>query len=98
MSDAKIYNPTDTSVGGIHASFLIRGDERAYNLPPKPEVPTALLKPAWTAAATGAAAIVAASLLAFAFGSSGSSVPREDRGETPRNPRRGTPRTPRNSS
>jgi len=91
MTDAKIYNPTDTSVGGIHATFLIRGDERAYNLPPKPEAPMALLKPAWTAAATGAAAIVAASLLAFAFGGavtpSGSEAPGR-RGAAKKAPRR----------
>jgi formate dehydrogenase iron-sulfur subunit len=68
MADAKIYNPTDTSVGGIHAFFLIRGDERAYNLPPRPEVPTALLQSSWTAAAAGAAALVVGSLLAFALG------------------------------
>ena len=51
MSDASIYNPTGTSVGGIHAFFLVRGDARAYNLPPKPEVPTRLLRESWGSAA-----------------------------------------------
>jgi hypothetical protein len=68
MHDAAIYNPTDTSVGGIHAFFLVRGDARAYNLPPKPEVPTALLKESWSAAAVAAGVIAVASLAAFAFG------------------------------
>ena len=68
MSDAVIYNPTDTSVGGTHAFFLVRGDVRSYNLPPKPEVPTTLLRPSWTSAAVTAGAMAAVSILAFAFG------------------------------
>jgi formate dehydrogenase iron-sulfur subunit len=67
MKDATIYNPTDTSVGGIHAFFLVRGDPRAYNLPPKPEVPTTLLKKGWSAVAIGAGALAIGSLLAFAL-------------------------------
>ena len=69
MNDATIWNPKETSVGGTHAFFIVRGDARAYNLPPNPQVPTALLKQSWSAAAVGAGAIVAASLLAFALGS-----------------------------
>ena len=65
MTDARIWNPKETSVGGTHAFFLVRGDARNYNLPEKPEVPTVLLKKAWSAAAVGAAAIAIASLLAF---------------------------------
>jgi formate dehydrogenase iron-sulfur subunit len=68
MQDAAIYNPTDSSVGGIHAFFLVRGDARAYNLPPKPEVPTALLRESWSAAAIAAGVIAFASLAAFALG------------------------------
>lgn len=67
MTDAKIYDPVDTSVEGIHAFFLVRGDERAYNLPRKPEAPTALLPAAWTAAAVGAAAIALGTMVAFAI-------------------------------
>src|SRR5229473_4584661 len=67
MHDAAIYNPADTSVGGIHAFFLVRGDARAYNLPPKPEVPTTLLEAGWSAAALAAGAIALGSLLAFAL-------------------------------
>ena len=68
MTDAKIYNPTGTSVGGIHAFFLIRGDERAYNLPSKPEVPASLLKRSWGSAAITAGVIAIASVAAFALG------------------------------
>ncbi|HWS71929.1 MAG TPA: 4Fe-4S dicluster domain-containing protein, partial [Thermoanaerobaculia bacterium] len=68
MTDAAIYNPKETSVGGLHAFFLIRGDSRTYNLPPKPEAPAIHLRDAWTAAAKGAAAIAIGSLLAFAIG------------------------------
>jgi formate dehydrogenase iron-sulfur subunit len=68
MRDANVYNPTDTSVGGIHAFFLVRGDARAYNLPAKPEVPTTLLREAWGSAAIAAGVIAIASFAAFAFG------------------------------
>src|SRR5438445_2812454 len=68
MTDATIYNPKNSSVGGTHAFFLVRGDPKTYNLPPDPVVPTTLLRPAWNAAAIGAAAMVVGSLLAFALG------------------------------
>jgi formate dehydrogenase iron-sulfur subunit len=68
MADATIYNPVDSSVGGIHAFFLVRGDARQYNLPPQPEVPTIHLEPAWKSAAFAAGAIAIGSLLAFALG------------------------------
>jgi len=68
MTDARIWNPKETSVGGAHAFFLVRGDARAYNLPEKPEVPTIYLKSAWTSAAAAAAVLAVGSLLAFALG------------------------------
>ncbi len=70
MTDATIWNPKETSVGGTHAFFLVRGDVRAYNLPPKPEVPTTLLKQSWSAAAVAAGAMVGLSLAAFLYSSS----------------------------
>ena len=51
MRDAVVYNAADTSVGGTHAMFVLRGDPRSYNLPPKPEVPTIYLKKAWSSSA-----------------------------------------------
>jgi formate dehydrogenase iron-sulfur subunit len=65
MNDAQLYDPRDTSVGGIHAMFIVRGDPRKYNLPPKPEMPTKYLKAGWTSAAVAAGLLVVGSLLAF---------------------------------
>ncbi len=67
MTDANLYNPKETSVGGTHAFFLLRGDPRNYNLPLDPVFPVTLLKPAWTEAAAAAAVIFGGALLAFAF-------------------------------
>jgi formate dehydrogenase iron-sulfur subunit len=65
MEDAALYDPTHTSVGGIHAMFIVRGDPRTYNLPPNPEVPTIYLKKGWTAAAVAAGLMLGGTLLAF---------------------------------
>lgn len=66
--DAVIYDPRETSVGGIHAFFIVRGDPRAYNLPMAPEVPSVLNRPAWTSAAAAAGLMVLTGLLAFMRG------------------------------
>jgi formate dehydrogenase iron-sulfur subunit len=66
-SDARIYDPQETSVGGVHAFSVILGEPEAYNLPPAPEVPTAYLKSAWTSAFISAAIIFAIVCAAFAF-------------------------------
>jgi formate dehydrogenase iron-sulfur subunit len=65
VDDATIYDPVDTSVGGIHAFFVLRGDPRTYNLPPKPDVPTVYLKDAWRSAAWGAGALLLGTLAVF---------------------------------
>jgi formate dehydrogenase iron-sulfur subunit len=65
--DAQIYDPTDTSVAGIHAFFLLLGDPHAYGLPSKPQVPTIYLKSAWLAAAGTALGAIAAVCILFAF-------------------------------
>ncbi len=65
--DAQIYDPRDTSVGGLHAFFLILGEPEAYGLPPKPQIPTIYLKSSWSAALATAAAAVGLVGLAFAF-------------------------------
>lgn len=65
IHDAVIYDPTHTSVKGIHAFLLMRGDPRAYNLPPNPEAPTTYMKRGWTSAAIAAGAMLSATLLAF---------------------------------
>jgi formate dehydrogenase iron-sulfur subunit len=68
IHDATVYDPQDTSVAGIHALFLLRGDPRAYNLPPQPEVPTEYLKKGWTSAAIAAGSMLALILLSFLGG------------------------------
>ena len=65
MDDATIYDPTHTSVGGIHAFFIVRGDPRSYNLPPNPEVPTVYAKKGWRASAIAAGLLLGGTLLAF---------------------------------
>ncbi len=65
MEDATLYDPTETSVKGLHAFSIIRGDPRQYNLPPKPEVPTLYLRAGWAASALGSTLFVAGALLAF---------------------------------
>jgi formate dehydrogenase iron-sulfur subunit len=68
ISDAVVYDPQETSVRGIHAMFLLRGDPRTFNLPPQPEVPTIYLKKGWTSAAIAAGLMLAGTMLAFAGG------------------------------
>jgi formate dehydrogenase iron-sulfur subunit len=65
--DARIYDPQETSVGGIHAFSVILGEPEAYNLPPAPEVPTAYLRSAWASAFISAAIIFAIVCAAFAL-------------------------------
>jgi formate dehydrogenase iron-sulfur subunit len=65
MEDAVLYDPTHTSVAGIHAIFLVRGDPRTYNLPPNPEVPTIYAKKGWKASAVAAGLLLGGTLLAF---------------------------------
>jgi len=65
--DAKLYDPKETSVRGLHAFFLILGDPKAYGLPPRPEVPTIYLRSAWASAiATGIIGFIAV-FVAFAL-------------------------------
>jgi formate dehydrogenase iron-sulfur subunit len=65
IEDAVLYNPAETSVGGTHAIFIVRGDPRTYNLPPEPEVPTVYLKKGWRSSALAAGLLLGGTLLAF---------------------------------
>jgi formate dehydrogenase iron-sulfur subunit len=65
MSDATLYDASNTSVGGTHALFIVRGDPRAYNLPPQPEVPTVFLKKGWTSSAVAALIVLSGTIAAF---------------------------------
>ena len=66
-NDARLYDPQETSVGGVHAFFVILGEPENYNLPPAPEVPTTYLKSAWTSALISAALVFAVICVAFAL-------------------------------
>ena len=68
MDDATLWDPRDTSVGGVHSLFIVRGDPRAYNLPPEPEAPTVYLDPAWRSAGLAAGALALGAALAFLLG------------------------------
>ncbi|HLE83011.1 MAG TPA: 4Fe-4S dicluster domain-containing protein [Thermoanaerobaculia bacterium] len=68
MADATLWDPRDTSVRGVHALFIVRGDPRAYNLPPAPEAPTVYLGPGWRSAALAAGALAVGTALAFLLG------------------------------
>ena len=65
MHDARVYDPTETSVKGIHSVFILRGEPQTYNLPPNPIVPTQYLKDGWTSAAVEGLAMVAAVAASF---------------------------------
>jgi formate dehydrogenase iron-sulfur subunit len=65
MDDAQVYDPQFSSVEGIHAFFILRGDPRQYNLPPNPEIPTIYQKKGWTSAAVAAGLILVGSVFAF---------------------------------
>jgi formate dehydrogenase iron-sulfur subunit len=68
MSDATLYDPADTSIGGIHAMFIVRGDPRRHNLPPTPEIPTIYNRRGWQASALAGGMMLAAALIAFMGG------------------------------
>ncbi len=66
-TDASVYDPQETSVGGIHAFFVILGQPENYNLPPAPEVPTTYLASAWGSAFVSAAILLMVVYAAFAL-------------------------------
>jgi formate dehydrogenase iron-sulfur subunit len=65
VNDATVYDPTESSVGGTHAMFIVRGDPRTYNLPSRPEAPTVYLKDGWKASALGSTLLALAAALVF---------------------------------
>ncbi len=76
MTDTQIYNPTHTSVKGIHALFIIRGKPETYNLPPNPEVPTIYLKDGWKASLRDGLMLLAGVAAAFLAARSGEKASR----------------------
>jgi formate dehydrogenase iron-sulfur subunit len=67
FADAQLYDPVDTSVGGIHAFFLLLGDPGQFGLPPRPEVPTRYLRGAWLSAAMTSVLVLLGVFVAFAL-------------------------------
>lgn len=65
VRDMAVYDPVNTSVGGIHAIFLIPGTPSMWGLPPAPEVPTVRLRGAWTSAVLAMALAVTGAFAAF---------------------------------
>jgi formate dehydrogenase iron-sulfur subunit len=65
VEDATLYDASDTSVGGTHAMFIVRGDVRAYNLPRAPEAPAVHLAKGWRSAAIAAGAMLLITALSF---------------------------------
>jgi formate dehydrogenase iron-sulfur subunit len=67
FADARVYDPRETSVRGLHALFVLLGEPEAYNFPPVPEAPTANLKAAWTSAVISALVLFAVVCIAVAL-------------------------------
>jgi len=68
VDDAVVYDARESSVGGTHALFIVRGDPWTYNLPAAPEAPTVHLRDGWRSAALAAAGILIGTALAFLAG------------------------------
>ena len=65
IDDAVVYDPVDTSVGGTHAVFVVRGNPEDYNLPRAPQVPTVHLRAGWGGAAVAAGLLLLGTAAAF---------------------------------
>jgi formate dehydrogenase iron-sulfur subunit len=65
--DAQLYDPSETSVRGLHASFLLLGKPEHYKLPPRPEAPTLYLRSAYLSMTATAAIAMIFTLCVFAF-------------------------------
>ncbi len=67
VADAVLYDASQSSVGGIHALFVLRGDPLAFNLPANPVVPTVHLKAGWTSAAIASAGMIGGAVAALRY-------------------------------
>ena len=65
IDDAVVYDPRDSSVGGTHAIFVVRGRPEEYNLPPNPEVPTVHLRDGWASVGVAAGLMLLGTMAAF---------------------------------
>jgi formate dehydrogenase iron-sulfur subunit len=62
---AGVYDPRETSVGGVHALSILVGDPAELGLPPEPEIPTIHLRGAWLSALASIAAALLVVTLCF---------------------------------
>ncbi len=67
VSDAVLYDAANSSVGGIHALFVLRGDPEDFNLPANPVVPTVHLRAGWTSAAVASAGMIGGVIAALRY-------------------------------
>lgn len=67
VADAVLYDAADSSVGGIHALFVLRGDPEDFNLPANPVVPTVHLRAGWTSAAIASAGMIGGVIAALRY-------------------------------
>jgi formate dehydrogenase iron-sulfur subunit len=65
FTGVQLYDPVETSVGGINAFFLLLGRPEQFGLPPRPEVPTVYLRGAWSSAAMTSILMLLGVFLAF---------------------------------
>ena len=62
-----LYDAANSSVGGIHALFVLRGDPEDFNLPANPVVPTVHLRAGWTSAAVASAGMIGGVIAALRY-------------------------------
>ena len=67
MTDATLYDASNTSVGGIHSLFVLRGDPEDLNLPANPVMPTVHLKTGWTSALAASIGLIASAVLVLRY-------------------------------
>jgi formate dehydrogenase iron-sulfur subunit len=65
--EATLYDPRESSVGGIHALFLLPDAASRFGLPERPEAPVIYLAGAWASAAATALASLVGVLAVFAI-------------------------------
>jgi formate dehydrogenase iron-sulfur subunit len=66
-ADAVLYDASGTSVGGIHALFVLRGHPEDFNLPANPVMPAVHLRTGWASAAAASVGLMAAAVLALRY-------------------------------
>ncbi len=66
-SDAVLYDAANTSVGGIHSLFILRGDPEDFNLPVTPVMPTVHLRAGWTSVLLTSVALAASVVAALTW-------------------------------